>query len=280
MTHLRTAGKVSPGQIPFRSLAGPIGRSAREGLWRKITALIAALFVSVQPSSADEEEREVVVLLHGLARTARSMEGMAKALRGGGYKVCNLGYPSRKLGIEELALRHVLPEIQRCVGSKARRIDFVTHSLGGIIVRQLRASGAQLQFGRVVMLGPPNGGSEVVDKLGDLALFEWINGPAGQQLGTQEGSVPRSLGATDLDLGVIAGKDSINPILSWMIPGEDDGKVSIENAKLAGMKDFLVVPVSHPFLMQSPVVIEQTIHFLKLGRFEHDTQKVTRRGRH
>jgi hypothetical protein len=148
--------------------------------------------------------------------------------------------------------------------------------MGGILLRQLRASGASVPFGRVVMLGPPNGGSEVVDKLGELALFQWLNGPAGSQLGTKAGSLPRALGPTDLEAGVIAGKNSINPILSFLIPGEDDGKVAVENAKLPGMRDFLVVPVSHPFLMRDADVIAQTIRFLQTGQFAHDVRPSVR----
>ena len=146
-------------------------------------------------------------------------------------------------------------------------VSFVTHSLGGIIVRQLAATRAVDHFGRVVMLGPPNHGSEVVDALGDWYVFKALNGPAGQQLGTSADSLARSLGSAEFPVGIIAGDRSINWILSAIIPGEDDGKVSIESAKLEGMRDFIVLSASHPFLMNDRRAIEQTIHFLARGCF-------------
>lgn len=240
-------------------------------MMRKILAG-TALGLLLLGSIAQAGTAELVVLLHGLARSAGSMETMADSLAAAGFEVCNVDYPSTASPIESLAAGEVLPAIQACIGSVPRRVSFVSHSMGGILVRQLKASAGQLDFGRVVMLGPPNGGSEVVDKLGGLPPFAWINGPAGLQLGTGPGSVPRALGATDLDVGIIAGRHSINRVLSLLIPGVDDGKVSIENAKLAGMRDFLIVPVSHPFLMKDREVIRQTIHFLQAGSFDHGKQ--------
>ena len=229
-------------------------------------------FAALLPMAAQASEPELVVLLHGLARSPSSMEKMQHSLELAGYEVCNLGYPSTEQSIENLAADHVLPAIGECNGSGLRRTHFVTHSLGGIIVRQLHAmstADTELVFGRVVMLGPPNGGSEVVDKLGGMLPFQWLNGPAGQQLGTDEDAVPVRLGATNLEVGVIAGSRSINLILSMLIPGDDDGKVSIDNARLEGMRDFIVLPVSHPFLMKDDDVIRQTINFLEAGAFQH-----------
>ena len=208
-----------------------------------------------------------VMLLHGLGRSPRSMAFLAEQLAEAGYNVCNISYPSRKHTIEVLAADFVLPEIIECVGEDADPIDFVTHSLGGIVVRQLAATDAPIRFGRVVMLAPPNGGSEVVDRLGRWPLFNRINGPAGGQLGTAEDDLPRALGPALFEVGIIAGNRSINPILSTMIKGRNDGRVSIENAKLEGMADFIVVPTSHPFIMQNRKVAEQVGHFLEHGEF-------------
>lgn len=235
------------------------------------TVSVFMLFLLL-PMTGQASESELVVLLHGLARSPDSMEKMKHSLEEEGYEVCNLGYPSTEQSIEELAVDQVLPAIHACKGPQPRRMHFVTHSLGGIIVRQLHAisaGDAELVFGRVVMLGPPNGGSEVVDKLSGMPPFQWINGPAGQQLGTDPDAVPVRLGATELEVGVIAGNRSINLILSMLIPGDDDGKVSIDNARLEGMKDFIVLPVSHPFLMKDEDVIRQTINFLEAGAFQH-----------
>ena len=246
-------------------------------------ALIALLFYasasqicSAAPGpSIDPPDRPLVVLLHGLARSASSMDKMAESLREAGYRVCNVGYPSRKHSIAELASRFVAPEVTRCMADANEPVNFVTHSLGGVIVRELARAGLVDSFGRVVMLGPPNNGSEVVDALVEWRLFDAINGPAGAELGTSVHSVPSSLGPATFQVGVIAGNRSINWINSLaFIPGSDDGKVSISSAKLAGMRDFIVLPVSHPFLMKDREVIEQTIEFLRVGCFEHGHKPV------
>jgi pimeloyl-ACP methyl ester carboxylesterase len=236
-------------------------------------ALGAALLPSGTWAAAPPDSaRETVVLLHGLARTSYSMSLMASALEAQGYRVCNIPYPSRGHSVPVLAADHVAPAIRSCVGVDQRPVHFVTHSLGGIVVRRLAVSEPDIRIGRVVMLGPPNRGSEVVDKLGTLSLFELINGPAGLQLGTGADALPLVLGPPDFKVGVIAGSRTINPILSLIIPGVDDGKVSIENARLDGMKDFLVVPASHPFLMRDEQVIGQAVHFLKHGSFGHEEE--------
>lgn len=210
-----------------------------------------------------------VVLLHGLARSANSMQKMADYLQAQGYPVCNVDYPSTKHPIEVLAREHVWPVIKAC-GAAERPINFVTHSMGGILVRELAATQPSLSTGRVVMLSPPNHGSEVVDQLGDWAPFQWLNGPAGSQLGTDQYSKPNQLGAAEFEVAVITGDRSINWILSTMIPGDDDGKVSVESAKLEGMQDFIVMPATHPFIMRKKAVMEQVGHFLQHGFFTRE----------
>jgi triacylglycerol lipase len=239
----------------------------------RVTArLLAVLFAAaaLQASAAADRASnngETVVVLHGLARSSASMSHMVRALEKAGYKVCNIAYPSREHSIEVLTMQFVAPAVRTCLSNKTDKAHFVTHSMGGVIVRQLAKSATDLKIGRVVMLSPPNHGSEVVDKLGELSLFRAINGPAGLQLATREDSVPRSLGAASFDVGIITGSRTINPFLSLLIPGEDDGKVSIESAKLEGMTGFCVMPASHPFIMKNKSVIEQTLAFLAQGRF-------------
>lgn len=215
----------------------------------------------------DKPGKNTVVLLHGLARSSDSMQKMQNALEEAGFKTCNIEYPSTKHRIETLASEHILPKIIACVGTLEFPIDFVTHSLGGILVRFMAEHALIPRIGRVVMLSPPNHGSEVVDKLGNTWLFEYVNGPAGRELGTDSTSVPLQLGPADFEVGIITGSRSSNPILSSVIKGTDDGKVSIENAKLEGMKDFVVLPVSHSLIMKNEAAIEQVIYFLKIGVF-------------
>jgi len=169
--------------------------------------------------------------------------------------------------VRDLSDDHLAPLIARCQFANPAKIHFVAHSLGNIVLRQYFKDHPLPNAGRLVMLGPPNQGSEVVDKLGDFALFDWINGPAGQQLGTGTNALPASLPPPPLETGVIAGSHSINWILSSLIPGPDDGKVSLTNAQFTGMQDFIIVPVSHPFLMRDRETIRLTLHFLRHGRF-------------
>ncbi len=201
------------------------------------------------------------------------MAYLANRLATAGYDPCNKSYPSRKYPIGKLASDFVLPAIKKCFGGEGMYpLHFVTHSLGGIVVRQLAASKAQINIGRVVMLAPPNGGSEVVDTLSEYALFDTVNGPAGRELSTSENSLPKSFGPAPFEVGIITGNRTVNPLLSKMIEGENDGRVSIENAKLEGMADFLVLPASHPFIMLNKTVVEQAIHFLKHGKFKNLSQ--------
>ncbi len=214
-------------------------------------------------------KNEEVILLHGLCRTSRSMVKMERALTNAGFKVRNVDYPSRSAPIEKLADDAIGQAVADCQNDGAIKIDFVTHSLGGILVRSYLARHTIPNLGRVVMLAPPNQGSEIVDKIGGWSLFKSINGVAGNELGTDTNSVPNKLGPANFPAGVIAGDRSINWINSWfLIPGRDDGKVSIERAKLAGMKDFIIIHATHPFIMRNREAIQQTIYFLRNGNFQ------------
>jgi triacylglycerol lipase len=218
--------------------------------------------------SSATENQEYVILLHGLCRTSRSMMPMERALAKSGYQVLNVDYPSRSGSIEKLSDAAIGRAVNDCQQNGAVAIHFVTHSLGGILVRSYLQRHPVPNLGRVVMLGPPNQGSEVVDKLGSFWLFKKINGPAGSELGTDKNSMPNQLGPANFCAGVIAGNRSINWINSRLIPGRDDGKVSVKRTKLAGMTDHIVVRAAHPFLMRNRTVIRQTIYFLRTGQFE------------
>ncbi|MPW27597.1 alpha/beta hydrolase [Agarivorans sp. B2Z047] len=226
---------------------------------------IVVLLLSLSANSAIA--KECVVLLHGMARSEDSMEKMSKQLKSDGYKVSNYGYPSTSLEIEDIASKHVPQAIADCGNAKV--VHFVTHSLGGIVLRKYLSENSIIPLGRVVMLGPPNQGSEVVDALKHVPGFEFINGPAGSQLGTEEDSVPNSLGPVTYPVGIIAGSSTFNPLLSQMLPNPDDGKVSVERTKVAGMTDHVVLPVTHTFMMRNDEVISQVKRFLKTGEFEH-----------
>ncbi len=253
----------------------------------KISALVLLAMVSVtlpvypqdsaqdQPSPPLQAEPhsakmpECVILLHGLARTSKSMLPLSEQLRVHQYLVINVDYPSREFPIVTLAEKAIAPALANCRQHPTSGINFVTHSLGGILVRQYLSQQKIPELKRVVMLAPPNKGSQVVDNLKNLPPYDWLNGPAGQELGTDPTSIPSTLGAVDFDLGVIAGTTSVNLLLSLYLPNPDDGKVSVENTKIDGMRDFISLPVSHPYIMQDEAAIAQIIHYLHHGQFLH-----------
>ncbi|HNY32716.1 MAG TPA: alpha/beta hydrolase [Fibrobacteria bacterium] len=217
--------------------------------------------------SARDAPRECVVLLHGLARTSKSMGKMAKVLEDSGYAVRNLDYPSREHRIDSLGDRAIGGVLELPGMTEYDKIHFVTHSMGGILVRSYLARHAVANLGRVVMLGPPNHGSEVVDHLRGWWVFRKLNGPAGGELGTDSGSTPAVIRDVPFDLGVIAGDRSINWINSLMIGKANDGKVSVESTMLPWMSDHLVVHATHPFMMRDREVIEKVVEYLRTGRF-------------
>ncbi|WP_144900152.1 esterase/lipase family protein [Luteimonas cucumeris] len=213
-----------------------------------------------------------VVLLHGLGRTYRSMDMIASALRDAGYEAISVDYPSRSKPIEALAVTAVPQGLQYCRNRHADRIHFVTHSMGGLVLRYYLASHPVPELGKVVMLSPPNQGSEVADALVGTVVYDRINGPAGGQLGTGPDGIAARLGRIDYTLGIITGNEqtAVDSWLARQIPGQNDGKVSVARAKVEGMTDFLVLPVTHTFIVMDDKVIAQTLHFLRHGRFRRE----------
>lgn len=214
-----------------------------------------------------DKDSEAIILLHGLGRTSRSMNKAGGLLAAYGYKIINVDYPSRSAGISTLAQKYIAQALKQCETEDIKKIHFLTHSMGGILLRDYLASQTIDKLGRVVMLAPPNQGSEVVDKLGGWKLFYYLKGPAGLQLGTDNNSVPNQLGPVNFQVGIIAGNKAVNPLLSWLIPGANDGKVSVSRTQVAGMQDFIVMPHSHSFIMRREAVIEQALHFIQQGCF-------------
>ena len=201
------------------------------------------------------------------SRTPFSLAPMEAVLETRGYKVVNVGYASREATIQELAAENLPPAFAEC-GS--RRINVITHSMGGILLRVGLMNGKPDNLGRVVMLAPPNQGSQLVDILGEIAVFDWVGGPAGEQLGTGPDSLPKSLPPVDYPVGIIAGAQTINPYFSSVVEGADDGKIAVAETFVAGMAAHLVLPVTHTFMMNNPQVVAQALRFIETGAFSGD----------
>ena len=250
----------------------------RDSRWTKsgalATALSAALAAALAGCRTDDIKPmvapdpvtapECVVLVHGRGRTKQSMAPIGRLLEKAGFHVANYGYRSVSAPIAEHAgeLARRLPEL---VPAEAPRVHFVTHSLGGIVVRQLAKDHPVDRMGRVVMLAPPNQGSEVAEAIRDVEIVRALLGRHLAELGTREGDPPRTLGPVSFECGVITGDFSLWGKLFF--DGANDGLVSVEGAKVAGMVDFLVVHHGHSFLMNCDDVQQQVLAFLRTGRF-------------
>lgn len=209
-----------------------------------------------------------VVLVHGLGRSAGSLSSLARRLAAEGFEVVKHDYPSTAGSIDEhaAALDRRLTELD---ADPRASFHFVTHSLGGIVVRALARNHGAGRIARVVMLGPPNQGSELADLLRDAGILGPLLGPSAESLGTGEDDAPRALGPVPFECGVIAGDRSLNPFGGLIFDGPNDGKVSVEGAKVDGMRDFLVVHHGHTFLMNADDVQRQVVRFLREGAFDH-----------
>ena len=224
-------------------------------------------------ATAEKSQSDCAILLHGMGRTSLSMSAIENALENQGYTVWNEGYPSLTESLEVFAKPMMETAITYCRDHKAESIHFVTHSLGGIIVRYYLQNHKIDKLGRIVMLAPPNKGSEVADGMKDGFLYQTFMGPNAQMLGTDNNSLPNRLKPIEGEIGIIAGAADGDPWFLPEIPGADDGKVAVERTKLAEMKDFLKVNSGHTFIMQDKEVIHQILYFLEYGYFNREIEK-------
>lgn len=198
-------------------------------------------------------KKDYVVLLHGFWRTAKSMRKIEKVLTKKGYSVINVDYPSRREKIENLSNNYLKKCIEKQCTDKYKKIHFVTHSMGGIIVRYFLSKHKLTNIGKVIMIAPPNKGSKLADYLSTFSMLSTILGPALKQLRTAKNSLPNKIAPPEYPVGIIAGKY--------------DEKVHVESAKLKNMRDFILVPSTHTYIMDSDRVIKAVQRFLEEGKF-------------
>jgi triacylglycerol lipase len=232
---------------------------------RSLAALLSLLLASSASAGPAAASAETVVLLHGLFRTERSMRPLAERLEEAGYRTHSLGYPSTELAPDAL-VEFVAREIERCC-EDAPRLHLVAHSLGSLLVRGYVMRHRPSALGRVVMVAPPNHGSEWVDHLASAFWFRWLLGPTAVELGTGPLSFASRLPPADYEVGIIAGTRSWRPGAARVLGGPSDGTVSVQSTRLDGMADFIEVAESHTFILRSDVVAEQVRAFLAEGRF-------------
>jgi triacylglycerol lipase len=210
-----------------------------------------------------------VILLHGLGRSRYAMVRLERALQRAGYRTLNRSYPSTRHSIEHLAREAVggrIAEVQAW-SPVPPRIHFVTHSLGGVLVRWYSTHVGLPEGSRAVMIAPPHGGSEMADRVQALwPVRQWC-GPALDELGTNERSVPRGLGPlSGVEAGVIAGTRARHP-LTAPFGGPNDGVVSVASVCVEGAADVAEVPHGHTFIASHTDTIQHVLHFLEHGRF-------------
>ena len=215
-------------------------------------------------------QKELVVLLHGILRRNLDMSMINSRFKKRGYATLNILYPSREQPIEALS-DFVHQKIISCPDySPQSKLNFVTHSMGGLITRYYIAQQKPENLGKVVMLSPPNTGSEFADWLSETEvlapLFKAFFGPAATQLRTDYTHIDTQI---NYPLGIIAGSLSINPLAPWVLEGEHDGIVPVERTKIEGMSDHIVIPTTHSFMMFNNEVIDQALYFFEHGRFDH-----------
>ena len=239
--------------------------------WQRLIGLLAMSLLGACASVPDTAYRqvdgdEVVVLVHGFSKHAQSMEPIGDYLAQYGYRFISVDYPSGEVNASEaLALIHT--QLAGCC-DQARRIHFVGHSIGGLLIRAYLAEYQVDQLGNVVLIATPNAGSEFVEAMNRMPGYAEATGPLLQQMVPGEQGIPAQLPLPDYPVGVIAGSRTHNP-LSWLLlPGDDDGAVSVSSTRMEGMQDFLVVPANHHWLRHDQRVLEEVLHFIQYDHFK------------
>lgn len=218
-----------------------------------------------------------VILLHGLGRSDKSMVHMRRHFEKAGFQTIGMNYPSLRANLEQNGayLRQVMESLEG-----VETIHLVGFSLGGIVIRQCLSEYDTPKLGRVVFIGSPHRGAELATRFKDWWAFKTIAGPSGQELATAPYGVAPNLPAPRCEFGIIAGCRGLDGGFNPLIPGDNDGLVSVETTRLPGANDFMTVYTMHTLLLHTPAVYEATERFLETGKLrkagEGDPQPIPR----
>lgn len=220
-------------------------------------------------NEGDSKSEEVVVMLHGLWRSVRAMQPLANHLNKSGYTTINMPYPSFRYDLEDLA-HNILHRIRLWL-DKGKKIHFVTHSLGGVVLRkviEMLEPQDLSKVGRVVMLAPPHQGSEIIDWLGEspLKLFKGVLGPASNFLSTKYMSAEKAEFCSDIDALIIMGDKSSLPFFRTLLEDSNDGIVSVEKGRLLGTNYFKIIEADHTFISSNSKVMDTVSRFIRIGK--------------
>lgn len=213
--------------------------------------------------------KQLVILLHGMGRTHFSMRSLEKYFKRQGYEVLNESYDSRTTPIEVIAVEHIGKLLGSIESDEYEAIHFVTHSLGGIMLRYYLSHHTIHKLGRIVMIAPPNQGSEVAELYRDKLWYRLATGKPGQQLYMHNNPLLRELKPMPTDVGIMIGTKSSDPWFNHAFAGPHDGKVSVQSARLPEMKDFITVDHGHTFIMNNKKIQQNIKYFLQHGIFDH-----------
>jgi pimeloyl-ACP methyl ester carboxylesterase len=251
-------------------------------IFRKILLILSLLYISACSSiwndkvhfkpqnikqTQEKKQAGTVVVIHGIARTNKQTYLLANRISQANYEVFNISYPSTDYKIEDL-VDYIHNELQKHNIDKKQKVNIVAHSLGGLLTRAYLKKYPMDNLNRVVMIATPNKGSQVADFFKDWGLYKKMFGPAGQQLDTDMSDINKLFGKVDYELGIIAGRTSLNPIFSAMLDGKDDGVVSVESTKLKEMKDHITVSNLHGIQLYTKRDADLVISFLNDGQFD------------
>lgn len=231
---------------------------------RVFFAILLNFIIAIGAAAEGAHAKDTVILIHGFIGAPSDLGDIEQRLNEEGYQTLNMKYDSRSGTIEALA-DEVFERALSAVPID-RKVSIVTHSMGGLLARSYLERHSIPSLERMVMIAPPNHGSEVAGELSQYSLYREFSGPSGVELGALQ-LTPRKIG--NYELGIIAGTASVNPIFSPILPGPDDGYVALESTWLLGMNDFITIPSSHGLITGNASTIEEIVHFLNTGQFDH-----------